>query len=540
MQKKEIIFDFFKTNSIKNNYLFIFFLLTISSTFLCLFFVGNHSLIAHDELIYANRANLIIDSGDWFTPFPKPHHKFVGSYWLTAVSLTFFGKNEFAARLPSYILSLATLYIFYCLNKDLINKKIAKLSVIILSSSFLWFNFSHYCSPDILFVFVNILGVYYLSKINSYPNIQGNFKFIFVSACLFSFGFFIRSYMELLPLLCFAPLIIYKLKFSNKQYFVFFFLGLIIGFIPSLINLVLAFIKYGDEGYLRPFSLLSQKVLEEESLFEGFLFYPRNIFLFNLPSIIFIFVGVKSIFKFKRIDTKLLFLGCPFLALFLLMLTASTYTHYLLFIIPWISTLIAYGICESIKINSPINNLFLNIFSLFSFLLGIVLSLIFFISLFFEFKILDLNTIGESVILVFGIFYIYFSLNIFLDYKYNKRFSNIVKVLLLQIMLYSYLFATGIIGNPNNEIKKFINLNNADTNKNFAIEERIESKRRRILSFYLKDYVKYDIKKLSSSDEIVNLYLLKSQFDEIKERKNLKYEKIDNYKDLYLIKLYAK
>ena len=107
-------------------------------------------------------------------------------------------------------------------------------------------------------------------------------------------------------------------------------------------------------------------------------------------------------------------------------------------------------------------------------------------------------------------------------------------------MLYSYLFATGIIGNPNNEIKKFINLNNADTNNNFAIEERIESKRRRILSFYLKDYVKYDIKKLSSSDEIVNLYLLKSQFDEIKERKNLKYEKIDNYKDLYLIKLYAK
>ena len=180
MQKKKIIFDFFKHNFIINNYLFIIVFLIISSTFICLFFVENHSLIAHDELIYANRASLIIESGDWFTPFPEPHHKLVGSYWLTAVSLILFGKNEFAARLPSYILSLATIYIFYCLNKELINKKIAKLSALIISSSFLWFNFSHYCSPDILFVFVNILGAYLISKINSNQNIQGNYKLIFV------------------------------------------------------------------------------------------------------------------------------------------------------------------------------------------------------------------------------------------------------------------------------------------------------------------------------------------------------------------------
>ena len=290
MQKKEIIFDIFKNNSKKNNFLFIFFLLTIVSSFLCLLFVDNHSLIAHDELIYANRANLIIDSGDWFTPFPKPHHKFVGSYWLTAVSLIFFGKNEFAARLPSYILSLASLYIFSCLNKDFKNKKIAKLSVIILSTSFLWFNFSHYCSPDILFVFINILGIYYISKINSYSNIKVNYKFIFIAAFLFSIGFFVRSYMELLPLICFAPFIINKIKFSNKNYFIVFILGIIVGFIPSLINLFLAFVKFGDQGYLQPFSLLTQKVLEEDSPLQGFYFiqeiyfyliYPR-LFLFLL------------------------------------------------------------------------------------------------------------------------------------------------------------------------------------------------------------------------------------------------------------------
>ena len=98
MPQKEIILNFFKPSFKKNNNLIIIFFLTISSTFLCLFFIGNHSLTAHDELIYANRANLIIESGDWFTPFAKPHLKLAGSYWLTAFSLLFFGQNEFAAR----------------------------------------------------------------------------------------------------------------------------------------------------------------------------------------------------------------------------------------------------------------------------------------------------------------------------------------------------------------------------------------------------------------------------------------------------------
>ncbi len=538
MNKEGIFFDGFKPKFIKNNYLFIFFLLTVISTFLCLFFVENHSLIAHDELIYANRANLIIESGDWFTPFPSPHHKFVGSYWITALSLMIFGKNEFAARLPSYLLSLATLYIFYSLNKDLINKKIAQLSVLVISTSFLWFNFSHYCSPDILFVFLNILAVYCLSKVNSFSNIDRNYKFIFVSACLFSFGFFVRSYMELLPLICLSPFIIHKLKFSNKKYLVYFFFGIIVGFIPSLINLVLAFIKYGDRGYLAPFSLLSQKFLEEGSLLEGFLFYPRNIFLFNLPTIVFIFVGVNSIIKFDRKDSKLLFLLCPLIALFLLMLTASTYTHYLLFIIPWISTLITFGIFESLSVSNPINKLILNIFTTFSFLLGLALSLMSILSLFFEIQILDLNSIGEFIIFIFGIFYIYLSLCIFYCKK-EKIFLSITKILFLQILLFSFLFGTGNIGNPNNEIKKFIN-NNSENGIQYAIEDQIESKTRRILSFYLKNHLNYNLKNSSSDEGVIHLYLPKNKLNEISKTKKIRYQKLDSYKDLYLIKLFPR
>ncbi len=539
MPQKEIIFNFFKPKFKINNYLIIIFLLTVSSTFVCLFFLGNHSLIAHDELIYANRANLIIQSGDWFTPFSEPHHKFAGSYWLTALSLMSFGQNEFAARLPSYILSLATLYVFYCLNKDLINQEIARFSTLILSTSFLWFSYSHYCSPDIFFVFINILSVYYLSKINSSSNIQRNYKYIFISACLFSFGFFIRTYFELLPLICFSPFIIHKLNFSNKKYVLIFCLGLLAGFVPSLINLLLAFIKYGDQGYLRLFSHFSQKVLEEENPLEGFLFYPRNVFLFNLPVIVFIINGVFSIFKSKEKEIKLLFLICPSLALVLLMLTASTYTHYLLFIIPWISTLIAFGIFDSLSLNNTFNKLVLNIYSFLYFLLGFSLSLISLSSLFFEIQILDINIIGKVIVLIFGIVFLYFAFKIYKNSKNEKKFIYIIKISFSQILLFSFLFASGIIGNPNNEFKKFINNNNIDKSKVYAIENKIDDKNKRILSFYLKNYINYDLNNFLSNDESINLYLLKSQLKEIDDRNFLRYEKIGNYKDLYLIKLYT-
>ena len=220
------------------------------------------------------------------------------------------------------------------------------------------------------------------------------------------------------------------------------------------------------------------------------------------------------------------------------MLTASTYTHYLLFIIPWISTLIALGICESLSLNNTFNKIVLNIYTFLYLLLGFLLLLISFSSLFFDIQIIDLNTISKSIILIFGIFFIYFSFNIFMDWKIEKRFINIVKISFLQILLFSFLFGAGTIGNPNNEFKKFINTNNTDDKKVYAIEGEIQSKNRRMLSFYLKDYINYDLNNYSNNDGVVHLFLLKNKLIKINETKNLKYEKIDNYKNIYLIKLY--
>ena len=45
----------------------IIFLVTFGS----LFFIHNHSLIAHDESLYGSRARLILEKNDWFTPLKK-------------------------------------------------------------------------------------------------------------------------------------------------------------------------------------------------------------------------------------------------------------------------------------------------------------------------------------------------------------------------------------------------------------------------------------------------------------------------------------
>ena len=83
-----------------NKRLVLFLVLIILFVSFCsIFFIENHSLVAHDESLYANRAKLIIDSNNWFTPFEKAHHKTIGSYWLISLSFKIFGISEFSARL---------------------------------------------------------------------------------------------------------------------------------------------------------------------------------------------------------------------------------------------------------------------------------------------------------------------------------------------------------------------------------------------------------------------------------------------------------
>ena len=64
------------------------------------------------EARYAEIGRLMVVSDDWVTPRIELGTPFWGkpplSFWLTALSFSLFGLSEFAARLPSLLLMLAT------------------------------------------------------------------------------------------------------------------------------------------------------------------------------------------------------------------------------------------------------------------------------------------------------------------------------------------------------------------------------------------------------------------------------------------------
>ena len=200
-------------------------------SFCSLLFIENHSLIAHDESLYANRAKLILDTNNWFTPFENAHHKTIGSYWLITLSFKIFGISEFSARLPSYIFSIFSSFVLFKIIKDISSLEIGLISIFTLSSSFLWFTYSKYCSPDTLYIFLNLLSILFLLKTNNFLKERLNNKYLFISGLFLSLPFFVRSYLQLLPLISLFPLFLFKIKkliYKNTRYFIIgFFVGLI-------------------------------------------------------------------------------------------------------------------------------------------------------------------------------------------------------------------------------------------------------------------------------------------------------------------------
>jgi len=202
--------------------------------------------------------------------------------------------------------------------------------------------------------------------------------------------------------------------------------------------------------------LLQGKTLTENNIFEGFLFYPRNLILLSTPFFIFLINGTRYILKNKSREIQILLVFTPLINIVILMITASKYSHYGLFTIPLLASNASFGIYESFKKKSNGSKLTLRIFGG---LMLIISSLIFLVSILnFHLKILNqFNLIEGFIISTLSLISMLISLNII--YKTNSKslnINNILSIFFIQIFILSILFINGIIGNPNNEIKDFI------------------------------------------------------------------------------------
>ena len=127
-----------------------------------LIYLGDRSLIAFDEGFYALQAKWILNTNNWIAPMWWGQISFdrtIGVQFLIALSQKLFNKTDFSIFIPSLIAASLMLIFTYYLHKELLGERNAIASPLILSTTFLWINYAHMATQDIIFASIVTAGL---------------------------------------------------------------------------------------------------------------------------------------------------------------------------------------------------------------------------------------------------------------------------------------------------------------------------------------------------------------------------------------------
>jgi 4-amino-4-deoxy-L-arabinose transferase-like glycosyltransferase len=308
---------------------------------LMLFTSGENSLMAHDEALYAWRSRQIVDAGDWVAPWGNAHHKTPGFYWLQAIFFQLFGISDTVARIPSLIAGILNVFVIYEVGKILLGKRLASLSIGILSVEFLWLQYCRLSTPDVTTILLVFLAILSLLKIESHPQYRSVLGF--VAGLCFGIGFFMRSFMIFVPAGALLPYLIWEHRRHRHLTNPMLYLGAIIGLIPTLIWFWLSWQRFGGSSWNELFGFAVRLGSREESR-ESILFYFWNLPLKAFPWFFFGLLGLVLLLRRPVAKYQLILVGIP-IALFVeLSLVRTRFSHYSLWLYPFIAFLAAVGL----------------------------------------------------------------------------------------------------------------------------------------------------------------------------------------------------
>jgi 4-amino-4-deoxy-L-arabinose transferase-like glycosyltransferase len=312
---------------------------------LLIFNSGQQSLMAHDEGLYAGRARLMIDSGDWIHPWGEAHHKTPGPYWIIAIFYKLFGVSETSVRLPNMIFGSLCILLLYEIGKIILGKKIAWLGSAICAVEFLWLQYCRLGAPDIPMIFLVLLAILCLLKSESDSDLNPKYRYIlgFIAGLCFGIGFLVRSFMIMLPAVALLPYVIRENYRHRHLFNPAIYVGFLIGLLPTFAWLILASQRYGqasvDQLLAFVFALGSDNRHNH-----GPLFYLWNVPIKSFPWFFFAIYGAILTFRRPLPKYKLLLVGFPLTLFIELSIFSTRLSHYGLLLYPFIGLLAAIAL----------------------------------------------------------------------------------------------------------------------------------------------------------------------------------------------------
>ncbi|MBK1986131.1 glycosyltransferase family 39 protein [Sphaerospermopsis aphanizomenoides BCCUSP55] len=308
---------------------------------LLLFTSGQTSLMAHDEALYARRARLIFDSGDWIAPWGNAHHKTPGFYWLIAIFYKLFGVSDISARIPSMIAGIISALIIYEIAKILLGEKLAYLSTAILSVEFIWLQYCRLTAPDVPTILLVCLGILCLLKSEINPRYRLIYGFI--AGVSFGLGFLMRSFMIFLPMVALFPYLIGEHRRHHHLINPMLYLGGLVGLIPTLVWLWFNWLRYGGDSVGQLLGFVAE-LGSSERPGNGIFYYFWNVPLKSFPWFFCSILGLVLVIRKPILRYQLLLVGFPITLFTEITIFSTRLAHYSLCLYPFMAMLAAVGL----------------------------------------------------------------------------------------------------------------------------------------------------------------------------------------------------
>jgi 4-amino-4-deoxy-L-arabinose transferase-like glycosyltransferase len=402
-------------------------------------------------------------------------------FWVSSLSMYFFGINDIAFRLPSILMALLAIYSTYKFTMLYYAKEIALLAALVLASSQAMFLITHDLRTDTMLMAWVILGIWQFSNwLFTKKWISLIMAFVAVA-----FGMMTKGPIALMvPIFSFVPHILihrnFKLLFK-WEYLVGVFIILVL-LIPMDIGLYqqfdlhpekIMYEKTGTSGlrffyWTQSFGRITGESVWHENDYFTFLF--ENLLWGFLPWILFFIIGLGlefyTLLKNKlRLQSHEEWISLPGFLITYTALGISHYQlpHYIYVVLPFASIIAAKSIYSLITVNE--NKILKNSISVINAILFSLVLIILVVLLVIPFK-LNYYTIIITLFIFLTIFwYSNFTQKIMLPKTIQfALFTILITNLLLNVFFYPTLLEYQL----GNSVTKYIQTNKIDK-KNFYL-----------------------------------------------------------------------